>query len=62
VNYLLKLFLSAWVIIGVLFVYVILNGYFKTIFLFFIIAILVLLLLFPEVRNILLKTMCDLVK
>lgn len=58
----LKLFLSAWVLIGVLFVYVILDGFFKTIFLFFIIAILLLLLLFPEVRNILLKTMCDMVR
>lgn len=58
----LKLFLSAWVLIGVLFVYVILDGFFKIIFLFFIIAILVLLLLFPEVRNILLKTMCDMVR
>lgn len=58
----LKLFLSAWVLIGVLFVYVILNGFFKIIFLFFIITILVLLLLFPEVRNILLKTMCDMVR
>ena len=61
-NKFLKLFLSAWILIGVLFVYVILNGFFKTIFLFFIIAILVLLLLFPEVRNILLKTMCDMVR
>lgn len=58
----LKLFLSAWILIGVLFVYVILNGFFKIIFLFFIITILVLLLLFPEVRNILLKTMCDMVR
>jgi len=62
VNKFLKLFLSAWILIGVLLVYVILNGFFKTIFLFFIIAILVLLLLFPEVRNILLKTMCDMVR
>jgi len=62
VNNFIKLFLSAWVLIGVLFVYIILNGYFKIIFLFFIIAILILLLLFPEVRNILLKTMCDLVR
>jgi len=62
VNNFIKLFLCAWVLIGVLFVYVILNGYFKIIFLFFIIAILVLLLFFPEVRNILLKTMCDLVR
>lgn len=61
-NKFLKLFLSAWILIGVLLVYVILNGFFKTIFLFFIIAILVLLLLFPEVRNILLKTMCDMVR
>ena len=61
-NKFLKLFLSAWILIGVLFVYVILNGFFKTVFLFFIIAILVLLLLFPEVRNILLKTMCDMVR
>jgi uncharacterized membrane protein len=62
VNKSLKLFLSAWILIGVLFVYVILNGFFKIIFLFFIITILVLLLLFPEVRNILLKTMCDMVR
>ncbi len=61
-NKILKLFLSAWILIGVLFVYVILNGFFKTVFLFIIIAILVLLLLFPEVRNILLKTMCDMVR
>ncbi|PPA79433.1 MAG: hypothetical protein C00003105_01639 [ANME-2 cluster archaeon HR1] len=61
-NKFLKLFLSAWILIGVLLVYVILNGFFKTVFLFFIIAILVLLLLFPEVRNILLKTMCDMVR
>lgn len=61
-NTFVKLFLSAWVLIGVLFVYLILNGFFKIIFLFFIIAILVLLLLFSEVRNILLKTMCDLVR
>lgn len=61
-NKSLKLFLSAWILIGVLFVYVILNGFFKIIFLFFIITILVLLLLFPEVRNILLKTMCDMVR
>jgi hypothetical protein len=62
VNTFVKLFLSAWVLIGVLFVYLILNGFFKIIFLFFIIAILVLLLLFSEVRNILLKTICDLVR
>ncbi len=61
-NKFLKLFISAWILIGVLFIYVILNGFFKIIFLFFIIAILVLLLLFPEVRNILLKTMCDMVR
>ncbi len=57
----LKLYLGACVLILVLFVCLILTGIYKTIFLFMVILILVLLLVYPGVRKVLSKALYDLI-
>ena len=59
---LLKFYLGACVLLVVLFVGLVLAGIYKIIFLFLVILILVLLLIYPGVRKVLSKALCDLIR
>ena len=58
----LKFYLGACVSIAVLFVYLVLAGIYKIIFLFLVILIMVLLLIYPGVRKVLSKSLYDLIR
>ncbi len=59
---LLKFYLGAHVLITVLFVYLVLAGIYKIIFLLLVILMLILLLIYPGVRRVLSKSMYDLIR
>ena len=59
---LLKFYLGACVLIAVLFVYLVLAGIYKMIFLFLVILILVLLFVYPGVRKVVSKALYDLIR
>lgn len=58
----LKFYLGACVLIAVLFVYLVLAGIYKIIFLLLVILILVLLVIYPGVRKVLSKALYDLIR
>ena len=57
----LKLYLGACVLISVLFMYLVLAGIYKVIFIFLVILTLVVLT-HPDVRKVLSKALCDLIR
>lgn len=59
---LLKFYLGACALIAVLFVYLVLAGIYKMIFLFLVILLVVLLFVYPGVRKVLSKALYDLVR
>ncbi len=59
---LLKFYLGAYVLLAVLFIHLVLAGIYKIIFLFLVILILALLLIYPGVRKVLSKALCDLIR
>ena len=59
---LLKFYLGAYVLLVVLFIHLVLAGIYKIIFLFLVILMLVLLLIYPGVRKVLSKALCDLIR
>ncbi|KAF5416589.1 MAG: hypothetical protein C5S49_04645 [Candidatus Methanogaster sp.] len=58
----MKLYLGACGLLAVLFVYLVLTGIYKIIFLLLVILILVLLLIRPDVRKVLSKALYDLIR
>ena len=60
-NSILKFYLGACVLIAVLFMYLVLAGIYKIIFIFLVILILIVLI-YPGVRKVLSKTLCDLIR
>lgn len=58
----LKLYLVSCGLLVVLFVYLVLTGIYKIIFLLLVILILVLLLILPDVRKVLSKALYDLIR
>ena len=59
---LLKFYLGACALMVVLFVYLVLAGIYKMIFLFLVILLVVLLFVYPGVRKVLSKALHDLVR
>jgi hypothetical protein len=57
----LKFYLGAYVLIAVLFVYLVLAGIYKIIFIFLVILTLALLI-YPGVRKVLSRALCDLIR
>ena len=58
----LKFYLVACALIAVLFVYLVLGGIYKILFLFLVILILVLLLIYPGVWKVVSKALYDLIR
>ena len=58
----LKLYLGVCVLLAVLFVYLVLAGIYKIIFLLLVILILILLVIYPGIRKVFSKALYDLLR